>query len=67
MGGIPVATEEMPQMLQLYLMCSPSLDLHLRFLPKAGGLLDQDYCTIRWFLVIEDRIKDILHRKKKEK
>lgn len=62
MGGMTVT--KLPPKLQLYLICSPALDLNLRFLPKDGGLYDQNYDDMLYFLFIERRIKEVMSRKK---
>jgi hypothetical protein len=66
MAGIPVAVNEIPEMVKLYLKCSPCLDLSMRYLPRDGGLMEQDYITMLYFDVVEQRIKEIMARKKKE-
>lgn len=64
MAGIPIVTNEIHPMLQLYLKCCPAMDFNFRFLPKAGGYNDQDALTMKYFDIIETRIKNILSRKK---
>ena len=66
MTGVSVAISELPRVLRLYLLCSPKLDLNYRCLPRAGGLLDQDYETMAGFSVIEARVSEILVRQGKE-
>ena len=66
MRGLPVASNEIPRMLHLYLACSPRLDLEYRCLPRSGGLLEQDYETMVWFGLIESRVKEIIVRQSKE-
>jgi len=56
---------EIPPMLQLYLQVCPAMDCNWRCMPRDGGLLEQDYETIQWFGIIEQRIKEITARKKK--
>lgn len=56
LGGFTVA--KMPHILELYLLCCPSLDFNFRFLPKAGGILDQDYTALLGFRIIEQRISE---------
>lgn len=64
--GLPVA-DKLPDSVRLYLMCCPSMDLQYRFLPRAGGLYDQDYVDMKYFGIIEQRIKEILARNQKRK
>lgn len=66
MKGIPVEMKDIPRMLHLYLMCSPNLDLNFRCLPRDGGWLSQDYETVVWFGLIEQRVKEILNRQSRE-
>ena len=47
-------------------MCCPSIDLNLRFLPREGGLMEQNYDDIFYFKIIEGRIKEILLRNRKK-
>lgn len=63
-AGLPV--KDLPPKLQTYLMCCPSLDLQLRFLPRSGGLMDQNYDDIYYFQIIENRLKEIMLRKSKK-
>ena len=63
MNSLP-ATNIHPK-LQLYLQCSPCMDLNMRFLPHSGGIMEQNYEDVIYFAIIEERIKDILYRKSK--
>lgn len=67
MAGIPLATKEMPEVIKLYLFCSPKLDLSYRCLPRAGGVFEQDWQIIQDFKMIEQRIIEILNRTKIKK
>lgn len=60
MKGLMV--EEMPKVVGLYMQCCPGLDGNFRFLPKTGGLYDQDYETMLRFSIIEGRIAEIRKR-----
>lgn len=62
MAGLQV--ENPPRILETYLFCCPNLDSNLRCLPKAGGYYDQDYVDMKWFMLIESRIREIRARKK---
>ena len=64
MAGVPVASDKIPSMVKLYLNCSPCLDLDFRYLPRSGGYLDQDWDMMQIFELIENRIKEIMRRKK---
>ena len=47
--------------LKLYLQCCPTLNLNLRFLPRAGGYLEQDFETWQYFEIIETRLKSMIN------
>ena len=61
--GLPA--ENIHPKLKLYLNCCPALDLNLRFLPRDGGYLDQNWEDIFYFELIERRIKEISNRGQK--
>ena len=48
--------------ISLYLKCSPELNLKYRYLPRDGGLYNQDYVDIFYFDIIENRIIDFKNR-----
>lgn len=54
--------DELPAVLSLYLICSPALDLKMRFLPRGGGYYNQYYVDMKWFRVIESQIINYLNR-----
>jgi len=54
-------------MVKLYLVCCSSFDLSMRFLPRDGGYFDQDWDVMQAFELIEQRIKEIMSRKKEVK
>ena len=59
--GLPAA--DLHPKLFLYLLCCPSCDMNIRFLPRAGGLMEQNYDDIFFFHLIEQRICEISNRK----
>lgn len=61
-----LSLNSLPPKLQIYLMCCPSMDLNLRFLPREGGLMEQNYDDVFYFKIIEGRIKEILLRNRKK-
>ena len=66
MAGQSVAMSNIPPKVKLYMFCSPALDLTFRCLPRQGGLYEQDYVDIKYFELIEQRIREILARKNKK-
>ena len=56
----------LPRILEIYLFCSPAMDGNFRCLPKEGGYEDQDYDTMIFFKLIEERVRDIRRRKEKK-
>lgn len=65
MEGYPA--NKIHKKLQLYLLCSPALDLSFRFLPKFGGYYDQYYEDMMYFEIIERQIKNVMYQKSKVK
>lgn len=61
MGGL--AVKEIHPKLRLYLQCSPSLDLSMRFLPRDGGYYNQDYEDMLYFYIIERKVIEVMNRK----
>ena len=68
LNGIPLLDKdgqplgEVPNILMVYLFCSPSLDLTFRCLPRAGGYYDQYYVDMMYFGIIENRIREVRNR-----
>ena len=56
--------KRIPQILTIYLFCSPSLNGEFRCLPRQGGYLDQDNIDMVGFGIIEGRIASWQKRKK---
>ena len=68
MKGIPLHDKdgnplfEIPRILEVYLFCSPRMDLSFRCMPKIGGYWEQDYIDIVRFTIIESKIREVMKR-----